>query len=190
MKVLEVGSGASGFQFVLANLGLDVTSVDPLINPSDSVEWTFQPEDLRRMARAFNAKIHFIHDFLENTKIASESMDRVFSISAIEHVPESGVKPLLAEVHRILKPNGFFVATIDLFLDCHPFTSQTSNMYGSNATISSMLEGLEFEMVKGDCRFLYGFPEFSVDQIQANLGEFLCVNDVLIQCVVLRKLSR
>ncbi|MFX1392254.1 MAG: methyltransferase domain-containing protein [Promethearchaeota archaeon] len=45
------------------------------------------------------------------------SVDRVFSISVLEHIPESGDKKVLREVQRILKPGGIFVFTIPLYED-------------------------------------------------------------------------
>ncbi|AFZ23241.1 methyltransferase family protein [Cylindrospermum stagnale PCC 7417] len=187
MRVVEVGAGASGFQFALAQAGLDVTSVDPLINPSESVDWIFSKDDFYHLNQSFGGKVKFIQDFLQNAKLESNQYDRVFSVSAIEHIPSQEIGSLVKEIGRILKPGGLFLATIDLFLDCYPFTNQVSNQYGSNISISSLVEESGLKLKIGNPSELYGYPEFDYNLILNRLDEFLVVNKVLTQCIVLEK---
>jgi SAM-dependent methyltransferase len=187
MRVVEIGAGASGFQFVLAESGLDVTSVDPLVNPSEKVDWIFSVEQFNHLNKAFGGGVKFIQDFLQNAGLESNYYDRAFSISAIEHIPPEEIAPLLKEIERILKPGGLFVATIDLFLDCYPFSNKTSNIVGSNISIRSLVEASGLTLKIGSHSELYGYPEFDPDTIRKRHDDFLVVNGVLAQCVVLEK---
>jgi SAM-dependent methyltransferase len=187
MRVVEIGAGAAGFQFVLANCGLDVTSVDPLINPTEKVEWIFGNQEFNHLNNAFGGKVKFIREFLENAKLTSNYYDRVFAISAIEHIPQEAIAPLVKEIERILKPGGLFVATIDLFLDCYPFTNKASNKYGTNISVCDLIEQSGLQLKVGNPAQLYGYPEFEPENIRHNLSEFLVANNVLTQCIVLEK---
>jgi len=51
---------------------------------------------------------------LRETDYASHSIDIVFSRSVLEHIPLQVLEPIMMEMHRILKPEGAMVHTIDL----------------------------------------------------------------------------
>jgi SAM-dependent methyltransferase len=95
--VLDIGAFASEILVVLHRLGFsNLAGAD--LNPS-----------LRSMP--YPNKIRYeVTDFL-NTPFADNSFAMVTAISVIEH----GFQPdrLLSEVGRLLKPNGFFVASFD-----------------------------------------------------------------------------
>ena len=57
--------------------------------------------------------------------------------------------------------------TIDLFLDLAPFTTRTSNQYGCNVDICSLLAIAPFEIEIGDRSELNGFSEFDHDRIHS-----------------------
>jgi SAM-dependent methyltransferase len=189
MRVVELGAGASGFQFVLAEYGIDVTSVDPLLNPSDKVDWLFSKDDFNHLNKAFGGKVKFVQDFLQNAKLESDYYDRIFSVSVIEHIPSAEITSLVKEIARILKPGGLFVTTIDMFLDCYPFTDKLSNEYGSNISISSLVEESGLKLKIGNPSELYGYSEFDQNKIRQRLDEFLVFNQVLTQCIVLEKIT-
>ncbi|HBB30447.1 MAG TPA: hypothetical protein DDZ80_15275 [Cyanobacteria bacterium UBA8803] len=195
MQVLEVGAGSSGFQFVLAKSRLEVTSVDPLINPSKQVNWIFTAEQFNNLNQAFGGKVNFIQDFLQNAQLERDTYDRVFSISAIEHIPPEEIAPLVQEIARILKLGGFFIATIDLFMDCYPFTDKISNKYGSNISVCSLIEASGLKIKVGNPDELCGYPEFKPENICKQLEKFLVVKNVgdkspiLTQCIVLEKVT-
>lgn len=188
MQVVEIGAAASGFQFVLANSGLKVTSVDPLINPSEEVKWIFTEKEFSRLNHAFGDKVTFIHNFLQNINLPSNSVDRVFSVSVIEHIPPQEIQLLLEEIIRILTPGGFFIATIDLFLNCAPFTNKIKNKFGSNISIAELLKSSNLRLKVGNLEELYGYPEFDKDKILERLDKFLVVDNVLTQCIVVEKI--
>ncbi len=187
MSVIELGAGASGFQFVLAENALDVTSVDPLINPSGKVDWIFTIKEFNHLNNAFGGKVKFIQNFLENAQLEGNSFDRIFSISVIEHIPPEAIKSLVKEIHRVLKPGGLFIATIDLFLDCQPFTNKPSNKLGSNISIRSLVEDSGLKIKVGNLSELYGYPEFEPERIRQQLDKYFIWNNILTQCIVLEK---
>jgi SAM-dependent methyltransferase len=187
MKAVDLGAGAAGFQFVLAGEGVEVTSVDPLINPPGKDNWVLTVEQFESINRAFGGRVRFIKAFLEEAGLAENSMDRVFSVSVIEHIPAEAVPGLMREVRRILKPGGRFVATIDLFLDVAPFASAKSNKWGTNIDVRALVEASGMKMVVGEPSELLGFPEFSVASVRAKLPGLLEINQVLTQCLVLEK---
>jgi 2-polyprenyl-3-methyl-5-hydroxy-6-metoxy-1,4-benzoquinol methylase len=189
MRAVEIGAGASGFQFVLAKSGLDVESVDPVENPGDAVDWAFSWDDFQRLNRAFGGRVKLIRDYIQMARLGSDAYDRVFAISVIEHIPEAGVHSIMREVSRILKPGGYFVATIDLFLDCYPFTDQLANQFGRNISVRNVVEKSGLELRRGTPCELCGYPEFDTEQIIKNRPQFLTVNNVMTQCLVLQKAS-
>jgi SAM-dependent methyltransferase len=187
MKVLEVGPGASGFQFMLAAHGCQVTAVDPLENPSDSVEWTFGTDEYRRLNEAFGGKVAFVNSYLADAKLPSDSFDRVYSISAIEHISPEHLPALVREIARVLKCGGSFIATVDLFLDCQPFTPVRRNRWGTNVSVADLVAGSGMQLVSGRRDELFGFPEFDPNRIMREVNRYMVVNDVSAQCFVMQK---
>lgn len=187
MKVIDLGAGAAGLQFVLSSIGAEVLSVDPLINPHETVEWTFTDADYERLNRVLGSKVVFVRKLLEDAALPADSFDRVYAVSVIEHIPEEPAARLLAEVARVLKPGGCFVATIDLFLTLRPFSDRASNEYGTNVSVRRLVEASGLELLVGDTRELFGFPEFTPADILARRDEFFTYNDVAAQGIVLRK---
>lgn len=187
MSAVEIGAGASGFQFVLAKRGLDVVSVDPLINPSESVDWVFSSDEFLRINNAFGGRVRLIRDYLENAQLEGNSYDRVFAVSVIEHIPEDSALSLMREVHRILKPGGLFIATIDLFLDCDPFTDRLANQWGRNVSVRRLVEESGLTLRAGLPCHLHGYSEFDPKEIYRNKESFLVADNVMTQCLVLQK---
>jgi SAM-dependent methyltransferase len=190
MRVVDIGAGASGFQFVLAESDISVVSVDPLENPSETVDWLFTPQDFQRINRAFGARVQVIRDYLENAKLESDNYDRVFAISVLEHIPECSVFSLMKEIRRILKPGGLCVATVDLFLDCYPFTENITNQYGRNISVHRLVEESGLALKSGDRCQLYGYREFDKNEVLRRREEFLTWNNVMSQCFVLEKAAQ
>jgi 2-polyprenyl-3-methyl-5-hydroxy-6-metoxy-1,4-benzoquinol methylase len=187
MKVIDLGAGAAGLQFVLSRLGMEVYSVDPLVNPDESVEWTFTDADYERLNRVLGCNVVFVRKMLEEAALPAGSFDRVFAVSVIEHIPEDAASRLLVEVARLLKPGGCMVATIDLFLELKPFTERASNEYGTNVSVKRLIDASGLELVKGDPSELNGFPEFKASEVLARRERYFVGNDVAAQCIVLRK---
>jgi len=187
LKVLEIGGSLSGFQFVLDRAGCQVTNVDPGMK-SHGLGWPVDQLHIHRLNRAFRTKVVLHNCFLHEAPLEPASFDRVFSISVIEHIPQAEVAGTIARVYELLKPGGYFILTLDLFLNLAPFCSRESNEYGSNVSARLIAEAAPFELNQGDRRELLGYPEFDRDHILSTL-EALMLGDypALPQLMVLRK---
>jgi len=187
MHAVEIGGSLSGFQFVLAKSGVRVINVDPGESAS-GVGWPCTPASIGRLNRAFGTDVQLKNSTLQEAHLAEASVDRVFSISTIEHIPEAELPALADDIRRILKPGGRVVLTIDLFLDLAPFTSRTENRYGWNIDVKAFVDRLGMEMVVGDERELNGYPSFDPDYVLSELSEILYGSyPACAQLLVLRK---
>lgn len=188
MRVLEIGGGLSGFQFVLDRSGCEVVNVDPGME-SRGRGWPCDPASIARLNRAFGTHVTLHPTFLDAAPLAERSFDRVFSISVIEHIPPDEIPGVMRRAYELLRPGGLFVVTLDLFLDLAPFTSRASNEFGTNVSVRGLAESAPFELAAGDRSELYGFPEFDPASVTARrdsllVGEF---HPVVAQLAVLRR---
>lgn len=189
MRVVDLGGSLSGFQFLLATQGLDVINVDPGLE-AHGLGWPVDQSSIAYLNKAFGTNVCLENCFLQEAKLSESSIDRVFSISVVEHIPESELKSLMSRVWEILRPNGLFIATVDLFLDIKPFSSKANNKYGTNIPIPLLSEAAPFALVSGIRSELYGYPEFSVDSCMRQLDVLLIGEyPTLVQCIVLKKIS-
>lgn len=95
----------------------------------------------------------------------------------------------MEKVYKVLKPGGLFILTVDLFLDIEPFTRKTNNVHGSNMNIRSMIHDSGFILEFGEPSLLYGFNEFTPENVLANLSTYLygTIYPALAQCFILKK---
>ncbi len=187
MHAVEIGGSLSGFQFVLAMSVAKVTNVDPGESAS-GVGWPCTPASIGRLNRAFGTDVQLENCTLEAAHLADASVDRVYSISTIEHIPDHELPGLADDIRRILKPGGLVVLTIDLFLDIAPFTHRTENRFGWNIDVRAFVERLGLEMIVGDERELNGYPSFDPEYVLSELSELLYGSyPACAQLLVLRK---
>lgn len=100
-SVLDLGSYASEILPALSRLGFSsLTGID--LNP-----------DLKKMPDAGMVK-YIVRNFYESD-LQSESFSAVTAISVIEHGFDS--KRLLFEVSRLLRPGGYFIASVDYWFE-------------------------------------------------------------------------
>jgi SAM-dependent methyltransferase len=187
-SAIDLGGGLAGFQFELALLGADVTNVDPGTE-AKGVGWPCTPESMELLNSAFGTSVKLVNKTLPEANLASDSYDRVFSISVLEHLREEDFDATIKEVKRVLKVGGLFVLTTDLFLDLAPFTSRVSNEWGINFPVGKLLSDPAFEVVVGDPELVYGSPEFNADKVQSDLFKYMVGGfyPTLAQCLVLKK---
>lgn len=96
-SILDIGAYASELLYALYRLNYTkLSGID--LNP-----------ELKQMPYADNIQ-YMISDFMQ-TPFENESFNAVTAISVIEHGFDS--HRLLAEISRILKPNGFFIISVD-----------------------------------------------------------------------------
>ncbi len=104
--VLEIGCGGGQCSIAFAKRGAIATGIDL----SDE-----QIKFARELSRKRRVKATFYRGNVERlTRIASDSQDVVFSAYALIYVRR--LDSCFAEVHRVLKPGGLFVFSLD-----HPF---------------------------------------------------------------------
>lgn len=108
LKALDLGSGVTFFPFALARSGYEVICTD-----TDPVCVTDLGRAQKLVAHA-PGQVSFRLTDGKSLPLADGEVDAVFCISVLEHIPE--FTPTIAEVHRVLKPGGLFVLTIDLDL--------------------------------------------------------------------------
>ncbi len=187
LHALEIGGSNSGLQFVLASEGVDVTNVDPGEDAS-GLGWPVDAGSIATLNRAFKTNVTFIGSTLQQAKLRAESYDVAYSISTIEHIPPEEYESLMAELRRVLRPGGRLVMTVDLFFNVSPFTSRTSNEWGVNADVAALVSLSGMTLEQGDTRQLYGFPEFSTDEILSHLERYSFGGyPAGAQCLVLKK---
>jgi len=188
MQILEIGGGVSGLQFVLERIGCYVTNVDPGL-AARGKGWSVTPAAIATLNKHFDTGVELMNCFIEDAGIKDESQDRVVSISTIEHIPDDDIRSILSHIHRVLKPGGIFVLTLDLFLDVEPFAKASTNRYGKNISARWLVEESGLSLVHGRPAELYGFPEFNSDEIRNNRDRYLVGNGypAMVQTMVLQK---
>ena len=112
MRVLEVGGGLGGFQFVLDKAGCTVVNVDPGMA---GLAWSCDQRSMRIMNRAFRTHVELRNCVIGEAGLEGGSYDRAFSISVLEHLSEQEARDVMDHVFACLRPGGFFVLTVDLF---------------------------------------------------------------------------
>jgi SAM-dependent methyltransferase len=187
LQVLELGGSLAGFQFVLDRAGCRVTNVDPG-NESHGRGWPVDQESIRTLNRAFGTAVQLQNCFLSEAPLQRASFDRAYSISVLEHIPVAEIPGTIALIYDLLKPGGYFVLTLDLFLNLAPFCSRETNEYGSNISARLIAEAAPFELHEGERRELLGYDEFDPDRILSTLEHFM-IGDypALAQLMVLKK---
>jgi len=175
LKVLDAGCGRAPIQFVLADLGMDLTAIDPFEN----VGWHGID---RRLSEKYGIKINYRVEGMEKISFPDETFDRVVSVSVIEHCRAVGVKneikvpqvdadrvlqgKMMKEMARVLKKGGLLIVTVD-FLFPKGGVVLESNVHIKNLVESSGLFLLNGEL-KND---LYGYNGFQIERLmrQPNL---------------------
>jgi 2-polyprenyl-3-methyl-5-hydroxy-6-metoxy-1,4-benzoquinol methylase len=170
-RILEVGGALSGLQFVLAKNGHEVHSVDPFFDYGAG-EYDVDPlSEHAQLNRAFGTDV-----VLHRTTLPEAALEGTFRavlcISTLEHLSPADAEATLGAVKKVLAPGGLVVLTVDLFLNLEPFCSRTSNVWGTNASVAWIEEILGYEMITGDRQELYGYPQFSTENVLNRLEVF------------------
>ena len=187
LRVLEIGGGLAGFQFVLDLSGCEVVNVDPGLE-AHGRGWSVDASSLARLNRMFGTKITLHNCFLQDAPLEAGTFDRIFSISVLEHIPLSELPGIMRRAYDLLKPGGYFVITVDLFLNLKPFCSRETNEYGRNVSVRMLAETAPFQLAFGDRTELWGYPEFDLEKVICNLDILLAGEyPVLAQTLVLAK---
>ncbi len=185
MRVLEIGGGLSGFQFVLSKMGCSVVNTDPGM---EYLGWPCNQESMNTLNRRFKTNVELRNATVRESNLEEASYDRAFSISVIEHLANDEIAEVMKHTYRSLKPGGLFILTIDLFLNLSPFTRRECNEYGKNRDVRWIIDQAPFEISIGKPEEIYGTPEFNIQEIQSSLEKYMIgYYPVLTQCLVLKK---
>jgi 2-polyprenyl-3-methyl-5-hydroxy-6-metoxy-1,4-benzoquinol methylase len=191
MKVLEIGGGLSGFQFVLDQFGCTVVNVDPGME-AKGVGFPCDNKSIAVLNRLFKTRVDLRNTTIDKAGSAECEFDRIYSINVIEHLPHDEVLNVMSHAYRCLKPEGLFILTIDLFLNLYPLSSRRRNEYGVNQNVREIVGSQPWELLVGKPDQLFGFSEFDTDKILSRLETFLLGQGypTLVQCLVLKKFAR
>jgi SAM-dependent methyltransferase len=185
LRIVELGGGLSGLQFVLASEGHRVVNVDPGL-AATGVGFELAPQVHRKLSRVFRSPIDLISTTLGRAGIPDKSVDVLLSVSALEHFAVEDLEELTIQARRVLQPQGVMILTVDLFLDLHPFCDARSNGYGGNVDLRDLLERASLDLRTGNREELLGFPEFDPRRILSRLSTYHVGTGypVLAQCLV------
>jgi len=171
---LDLGAGRGIASYALAKEGWSVLAVEPdssnLVG-AGAIEYLAQSETL---------PIQVVKEFGEKIKCESASFDLVFARQVLHHAHD--LKQLCAEVYRVLKPGGSFVAVRDhvissqtdlpSFLEIHPL----HHLYGGENAfteaqyLSAMREaGFEVKMVIRYFDSVINFAPYTDDSLKEEL---------------------
>jgi 2-polyprenyl-3-methyl-5-hydroxy-6-metoxy-1,4-benzoquinol methylase len=196
-RVLDVGGGLSGLQFVLAQSGCHVTNVDPEAKHDDRVWSRHQTfgvplsTDLhQRMVDVFEAPVTLIPERVQDADLAAGSFDRVVCLSVIEHVSPDESLAMMKSIADLLAPGGTCLLTIDLFLDVKPFGVLARNTWGTNIDVHRLVSSVDLELTDGDPAELFGFEQFDFDRTVSLIPQLLVGTfSALTQALILTKRS-
>ena len=141
-RALDLGAGRGIASYALAKDGWDILAVEP--DKSDIVG----AGAVNFLARSESLSIDVISEFGEKIPCASNSFDLVFARQVLHHAHD--LNQLCAEVYRVLKSGGTFVAVRDhvisspkdlpVFFSNHPlhYLYGGENAYTENQYITAM----------------------------------------------------
>lgn len=167
-RVIEVGGGLSGLQFVLSQGGAEVINVDP-----GGAGFSIDARLVVLANATFGTSVELRRSTLREAGIADRCADVVLCLSTLEHLRAEEVAEILSETRRVLRRDGRFVLSVDLFLNVAPFAVGTSNRFGTNYPIWSLLEEHGFDIIEGTSEEVLGHHLFDAPAILGRLDEFL-----------------
>lgn len=107
-EVVDLGSGATFFPFAVARLGCRVLAVDADPRAQSSLD-----RAAASVPTGAGAVISLLSD-ARSIALGSESVDCVYCISVLEHIPD--FERVVAEASRILRRDGLLILTFDIDL--------------------------------------------------------------------------
>jgi len=121
-KILDLGSGVTFFPYYLAeNYEANIICVD---NDKDYAEMFAQIEE---------GTVKFIlSDILNIQSLDENTVNNVYCISVLEHLPLNLMEQAVSEIHKILEPKGKVFLTIDVSFDkdSEIYIKKLDNLWG------------------------------------------------------------
>jgi SAM-dependent methyltransferase len=110
-RVLEIGGGEPIVSGFLAELGYDVTLVDPYDGFGNG------PTDYERYVELF-PHVNIVREYFRPglVPLAGESFDAIFSVSVLEHIPANSLTSCFEAMAEFLSPQGVSIHCFDYIL--------------------------------------------------------------------------
>jgi len=107
-RLLEIGAGEPLVAALLQRLGHDVWVVDPYDGSGNG------PIDYERY-RVEYPRLHFVREQFgpDCSGVKPGSLDCVYSISVLEHIPPAGLHSVMAGMRHFLRPDGVSIHAVD-----------------------------------------------------------------------------
>jgi ubiquinone/menaquinone biosynthesis C-methylase UbiE len=120
--VLDIGAGRGMATYGFAKKGFNATALEP------DGSYDVGAGAIRNLAQKHNLKVNVVETFGEALPFENNSFDVVYVRQVLHHAND--LEKFCKEVHRVLKPNGTFIATrehvltnendLQVFLNNHP----------------------------------------------------------------------
>jgi 2-polyprenyl-3-methyl-5-hydroxy-6-metoxy-1,4-benzoquinol methylase len=107
-QVLEIGAGEPFVAEILYRLGYEVWIADPYDGSGKG------PIELERYRKEC-PNLHFVRSQFNDdiAGLAENSLDCVYSISVLEHIPDPALRSVFKGVKRYLRPDGIHIHAVD-----------------------------------------------------------------------------
>jgi len=93
---IDLGGSLGGLQFVLSKQGARVVNIDP--SEQAPMGWPLDQDTFAALNRAFGTSVELRRTFLQDAGVPDSSVDRLYCISTLEHVPDGDRLRLAAEM--------------------------------------------------------------------------------------------
>lgn len=109
--ILEIGHGSFSFIFEIFYNKIEIWGIDDFLEDS-----TVSNESLNKIRNEY-PEVRFVKGFLGNNirDLPDNYFDLIYSVSVIEHVPESKLENFFEESKRIIKPGGITAHSYDVY---------------------------------------------------------------------------
>jgi len=107
-RLLEIGAGEPFVADLLQRLGHEVWIVDPYDGSGNG------PREFRQFRSDYRG-LRFVRDLFSDKTAGLKPgcFDCIYSISVLEHIPDVGLRGVMAGMKRFLQPDGFSIHAVD-----------------------------------------------------------------------------
>jgi hypothetical protein len=111
-RLIEIGGGVPLVAGVLAELGYQVTLVDPYDGGGNG------PVEYEQYVQQF-PNVQIIKDFFgpDLRELGSTPFDAVYSVSVLEHIPPAEIPTIFAGIREFLRPGGYSIHCVDSVIE-------------------------------------------------------------------------
>lgn len=122
-RLVEFGAGEPLVADILARLGYHVTVVDPFDGSGNG------PEDLANIQAAYSNVGYIVDRFSDAlTEFEPDSIDCVYSISVVEHIPNDALPGVVEGIRKFSKPGSLTIHAIDHVMGGHGTAAHTEGL--------------------------------------------------------------